>query len=349
MNAPAMQQRQAADNREYHGKHKPERFFGTHFRAVRGLDRFVGTYFLHNHGFTARTAKSPCLSKSASPPLKRRWHFFPPALRGDKGGRIFVISLRFFAPLAALALTQRVAVKDKAMDKNNGSQDPKIVDLGKVREEQARNQKPPHEPLINLPPVTKYLLASFVLIHLVLNYAVAPETHYDAYMTFGFVPGYYTGAAAPGQSWALFTGPLAYMFLHGSWLHIIMNGVMLMAFGAGMERWMGGRRMFVFFYLCCLTAVLIHFAFSLQSDDPVIGASGGLSGLFAAAIVMLQQRGQMGGDPRSLWAFALIWILTSVAFGLMGGPGGEQIAWQAHIGGFLAGFIFLKPVMTWFR
>jgi len=139
------------------------------------------------------------------------------------------------------------------------------------------------------------------------------------------------------------------MFLHGSWTHLLLNTVMTTAFGAGVERLMGARRMIIFFVLCSLTAALIHFAVSPSSPNPVIGASGGLSGLFAAVLVMMQKMGMGGAGRYGIWPFVILWVGVSIMFGMMGAPGGGSVAWVAHIGGFLAGFIFLKPVMRYIK
>lgn len=74
----------------------------------------------------------------------------------------------------------------------------------------------------------------------------------------------------------------------------------------------------------------------------MIGASGGISGLFAAAIVMMNKSGQEMGGKVGILPFALLWIGLSIGFGMLGGPDGSLIAWAAHVGGFLGGFIALK-------
>ena len=208
----------------------------------------------------------------------------------------------------------------------------------------ARGARPAAEPLINLPPATKALLGIFVFIHIVINFTIDDVQRYWIFEHFGLVTGAYTGHA-PLPLWSLIAGPFTYMFLHGSWMHLVMNGAMMMAFGAGVERWMGGRRLFALFFLCALASGAVQFAFSPDSAHPVIGASGGLSGLFAAVLVMLQQRGYGATGRFGIWPFVLVWIVLSVIFGMMGAPDGSAIAWPAHIGGFLAGFVFLKPVM----
>lgn len=219
-------------------------------------------------------------------------------------------------------------------------------EAARLKEKAAHKSEPffNHTPLLNLPPVTKYMLLAFIAVHVLTDVFLNEPQQYWVFMHFGFVPGYYTGTIPGG--WAMLTGPLTFTFLHGSWTHIILNGLMMMAFGTGVEKWIGGKRLFVFFMLCNLFAALAQFAFSPFSGAPVIGASGGLSGLFAAVLLMMQQQNGLGsGNRHGILPFVILWIVISVAFGMFGGPGGNSIAWAAHIGGFLAGFILLKPVM----
>lgn len=199
-------------------------------------------------------------------------------------------------------------------------------------------------PLVSLPPVTKFMLLAFLAIHILTDVILSAPQQFWVFMHFGFVPGYYTGTLPFG--WAALAGPLTFTFLHGSWTHIILNGFMMMAFGTGVERWIGSKRLFVFFMLCNIFAALAQFAFSPFSTAPVIGASGGLSGLFAAILLMMQQQNGLGaGNRHGILPFILLWIIISVLFGMVGGPGDTNIAWAAHIGGFLAGFVIYKPVM----
>lgn len=223
---------------------------------------------------------------------------------------------------------------------------PSPAERDRLRREQEKKNRPPREPMINLPPATKILAGLFLLIHGAVFFLPAPS-QYWVYDHFGFVPGRYTGAAA--FEWYALAAPLTYMFLHGGWVHVLMNTAMMAAFGTGAERLMGPRRMLAFFTLCCLAAMLAQFAASPFSTDPVIGASGGLSGLFAAILIVMQKTGAGGMGRYGIWPFVVLWIGVSVLFGMMGAPGGGSVAWVAHIGGFLAGFVFFKPVMRYVR
>ena len=82
-----------------------------------------------------------------------------------------------------------------------------------------------------------------------------------------------------------------------------------------------------------------------HSDAPIIGASGGISGIFAA-VILLMKRNRMGFEGRfGLWPFIILWIVIAGVFGALGSPDGGNVAWAAHIGGFFAGFLLLDPLM----
>ena len=197
------------------------------------------------------------------------------------------------------------------------------------------------QPIINLPPVTKYFLGLIVAIHLIITLALSDDVSSHIYITYGFVPALW-GGDIPFKMMTLIT-PLTHMLLHGSWLHIAMNGIMLMAFGSGVERGIGAKKMIFIFVFSGLCGILLQYALNPESTYPVIGASGGLSGLFAAAFVLISRlQKKMGMPSSSLWKFIAIWIVISIAFGFFGSPDGSAIAWMAHLGGFFGGFIALK-------
>jgi membrane associated rhomboid family serine protease len=120
--------------------------------------------------------------------------------------------------------------------------------------------------------------------------------------------------------------------------------VSLAAFGAPVERLLGARR-FVFFYLSAgVVAGLVHVALFSDSVDPVIGASGAISGVFGGVLMLMRYVGSLS----SILPVAAIWIGLNVFFGIFGGtPGaaGEQVAWAAHIGGFVYGLAAIRFFM----
>lgn len=219
---------------------------------------------------------------------------------------------------------------------------PTLAERDRMRKEKEKLERKltgAAEPMINMPPVTKWLIALILITHIAVQYFLSPEQKDWVFMNLGFVPERFNeNPFNPLVLASLFT----HTFLHGGWMHVAMNLLMLAAFGSGVEKWMGTKRLLILFFASALFGVAAHYLLNTQSEFPMIGASGGLSGLFAAAIVMLNcgQR-EMGGKVGIL-PFALIWIGLSIAFGMLGGPDGSIIAWAAHVGGFLGGFAVLK-------
>ena len=215
-----------------------------------------------------------------------------------------------------------------------------IVSFRKPEKKETSPAPSVNEPMINLPPVTKYCLGIIVGLHVFVTLILNDSVHDWIILQFGFIPARFTQDFfhSPLQGFTPFT----HMLLHGSWLHLAMNTVMLLAFGSGVEKWIGGKKMLLIFVISGLCGVGAHFIFNLNSISPVVGASGGLSGLFAVAIIMLHRQNNELVSRYGVWPIVILWVVISIVFGTMGSPDGNGIAWAAHIGGFLGGFAALK-------
>lgn len=196
-------------------------------------------------------------------------------------------------------------------------------------------------PLLNIPPVTASLLALIIAIHVIVTFALTSDQAYFLVSNFGFVPEKFSsGPFDPYMA----VSPITHMFLHGGWMHLAMNSLMFLAFGSGIERWLGSRRMLILFFVSGIFGVVTHYLLNTHSTFPMIGASGGLSGFFAAAIVMINRGQREMGGRLGILPFALLWIGLSIGLGMLGGPGGNMIAWAAHVGGFIGGFIVMRAM-----
>lgn len=142
---------------------------------------------------------------------------------------------------------------------------------------------------------------------------------------------------------------LTNMFLHGGWLHLIGNMVYLWIFGDNIEAAMGRIRFLVFYLFCGVLASLSHALTDPASLIPTIGASGAISGILGA-YVLLYPRARVlvlipfGFLTRLMYipaAFALgFWFLLQVLSGSASiGAKGGGVAFFAHIGGFIAGMV----------
>ena len=142
------------------------------------------------------------------------------------------------------------------------------------------------------------------------------------------------------------------MFLHGGWLHTLMNAAGALAFGAPVARLFGERAggafAFFLFYIVCGVISGLGFALLNPSEAvPVVGASGAVSGLMGGASRLIDRRGALGPIlGRTPIGMGAAWIVINLVFGLTTltpGADGMQIAWQAHLAGYFAGLLLIGP------
>ena len=194
------------------------------------------------------------------------------------------------------------------------------------------------ERAINLPPAVLWLIGINVAVHL-LRSLLSDETDAALILQFGLIPANYTGGGHDLAAQVL--APITYQFLHGGWMHLGVNMITLAAFGAPVERLLGVRRFLLFYLSAGIVAGVVHVLFFPGSTDPVIGASGAISGVFGGVLMLMRYVGSL----TSLLPVAGIWIGLNIFFGIFGGtPGaaGEQVAWVAHIGGFVYGLLVIR-------
>jgi membrane associated rhomboid family serine protease len=222
------------------------------------------------------------------------------------------------------------------------------------------------EPAIRAPAVVLWLIALLAAAY-VPRFFMNDGQWARVLFDFGFVPARYAYeylAARhldPGTPLEQAAPFFTYMFLHASIGHLVINSLWLLAFGPVVARRFGALLFLLFYALCGVAAVLAHLAFNWESLGPVIGASGAVSGLMAAAIRMLRLPGALsfsGEAPlapllsRPVLSFTLIWVVLNAVVGLIGlGPdaGPHLIAWQAHMGGYFAGLLLAAPFDSFAR
>ena len=145
---------------------------------------------------------------------------------------------------------------------------------------------------------------------------------------------------------------LTSMFLHADWLHLGGNMLYLWVFGDNIEDSMGHVRFIAFYLLCGVAAVLTHGLMDPQSTTPLIGASGAVSGVLGAYL-LLHPRVRvialvLPWLPLPLPAYIVLggWIVLQVVNAWVNGavPATGGTAWWAHIGGFVAGALLIVPM-----
>ncbi len=237
-------------------------------------------------------------------------------------------------------------------------------------EKSEQNQLPVgSQPIFLLPGAVTALCGLMIAVHLATSFMDAQGLQ-QLILWFGFIPLRLSAFSTdPGAALPLLWTPITHAFLHGSWEHLILNVAWLAIFGTPVARRYGATATVGLFLL---TAVAGAAAFAVttylgwDSGVVLVGASGGVAGLTGAAVRFMFQPVLFGKAPGSeepivlgrqlatlgeLWgntrarSFTLIWLVLNAAVPLIPVlvPGMvASIAWQAHLGGFLAGLFLVR-------
>lgn len=216
-----------------------------------------------------------------------------------------------------------------------------------------------------LPVVTLAILLANVASWFYLQGAGASESALlDSVCRFGAIPAEITGRTGPyrgvelvpgyrcafgDHAWTtLFTS----MFMHGGWLHLIGNMWFLWIFANNIEDALGSVRFAIFYLVTGLAAVLSHVALDPTSPYPMVGASGAVSGVMGGYLLLYPRvRIQtlfvffifVRIIPIPAWFILLEWFAIQLLFALTPDPGAGGVAFWAHVGGFVAGVLLIKP------
>jgi membrane associated rhomboid family serine protease len=241
------------------------------------------------------------------------------------------------------------------MHTTNAPDLPRMSESPGNQADEARAPEPRRaEPAFNLPPVVLALIGICVAVHIVSTFLLTDKQFLSLLINAAFIPIRYSGQFDLDVT--AFTSPLTYAFLHGSIAHLAINMIWLAAFGSPLANRMGWARFLWFWAFTSLAAVALHYVLHMLDQAPLIGASGAISGMMGAAarfgfrIDRSHGRAAFAGAPlpiavclrsRAVVTFLAIWMIINLVTGLVGfAPGiDDQIAWEAHVGGFLAGFL----------
>ena len=211
------------------------------------------------------------------------------------------------------------------------------------------------QPALNIPASILAVLILCFAIHALRAYVLGNDAGLNVLFYGAFIPARY----AENLSWDAITSPATYSLLHGSFGHLLNNSVWLVAFGSPVAKAMSNMRFLLFWIACSVISALFHYLADPASIVPMIGASGAVSGMMgAAARSGFRLRADVEAEPRrpvlppisllvrsrSVMGFLGFYLLVNVGIGALGASGGAgvaSIAWQAHIGGLVAGFLLL--------
>ena len=213
--------------------------------------------------------------------------------------------------------------------------------------------------------VTLALIALNALAWLLVQGAGSPLPLMRSVCDLGLIPGELTGSLPPGTAFpmaegiACLTDPgaqvshlLTSMFLHGSWMHLIGNLWFLWLFGDNVEDSMSRPRFLAFYLLCGVAAALAQVVAGPGSGTPMVGASGAISGVMGAYLVLYPRVRVFALVPLGIlltsvalpaWAMLVYWVVLQVVSGVAStGQTGGGVAFWAHVGGFVAGVVLVK-------
>jgi len=229
-------------------------------------------------------------------------------------------------------------------------------ELMKPIDDGRRPQGAEREPVFNVPSVLSWIVGILWVIHIVRVFLLTALQDDFLLRQGGFIPARYA-MSSDFHGLALLWSPETYAFLHGDFVHLTINTVFLVIFGAIVARRIGTTRFVKFWILSAAFSVLVYWMFNPDSMVPVIGASGVISALMGAAarFAFSKQRGfnrleahRLPYQPlsavlsnKTVVVYVVAWFILNIISGIgyLGLPSfGARIAWEAHLGGFLFGF-----------
>ncbi len=199
-------------------------------------------------------------------------------------------------------------------------------------------------PTRRAPVLTYVLIALNLAVYVYQAFLLNPEQNALLVQRHGVIPYYLLSGYGPALS-----TPFTSMFMHGGLMHVAFNMWFLHVFGDNVEDTLGHARYLALYVVTGLVAVLAHALTDPMSQMPLVGASGAISGVLGAYI-MLHPHARV-----VTWAFIvfvvelpafvflIIWFGTQLlsGFSSLGGINPSGVAFFAHIGGFVAGVLFV--------
>ncbi len=215
---------------------------------------------------------------------------------------------------------------------------------------------------VRTPVVTFAIIALNVLVWFMVQGAGTPERLAASVCNLGLIPGELTARATPGDGFDLGLGMrclvdpgrapqhiVTSMFLHGGWGHILGNMWFMWIFGNNVEDSMGRLRFVAFYLLSGVGAALAQVITQPASIIPMVGASGAISGVMGAYVILYPRVRVFTLVPLGFFLTTIAlpaWVMLGywIALQFLGSVGGAEsgVAFWAHIGGFVVGAVLIK-------
>ncbi|NQU61265.1 MAG: rhomboid family intramembrane serine protease [Rhodospirillales bacterium] len=205
---------------------------------------------------------------------------------------------------------------------------------------------------IRFPYVTVAFIVACIAVYL-FQFTLSPKEEQVFIYGFGAIPAVIFGLTELPVALPQVPANLTLvtsMFLHGGFMHLAGNMLFLWVLGDNIEDALGHKRFIAFYLLSGIAAALAHAAMGPESKIPMIGASGAISGIIGAYLILHPK-----ARIKTLAFYFIVWLPAYVVLGLWigfqilsatmdtGGAGGG-VAWWAHIGGFIAGVALIFPM-----
>ncbi|UTO28804.1 rhomboid family intramembrane serine protease [Bartonella harrusi] len=215
----------------------------------------------------------------------------------------------------------------------------------------------PREPLLNVPLIIVALIALCFGIYFVQEYFFSEKLYIKSLEFFSFTPSLFKA-----DPLTFCYTIISYSFMHGSLKHITINMVWLLVFGSPLVKLFGNLRFLIFLGLTATFSVLTYFVAHPDSVISLVGASGAISGMMGAFARYGFPQGYWGGSlqserflgpllsikqalcSRDVLVYITIWLSVDFIIGISSflfEEEGISIAWEAHVGGFVSGFLLI--------
>ena len=208
-----------------------------------------------------------------------------------------------------------------------------------------------NNPLRHLPfqYVTVALIVVNVFVYVVFVSGIFADALETTAYTFGLIPAVFNDYRELPAQYAVVPESftlLTYQFVHGGFLHLASNMLFLWVFGDNVEDAMGHWRFLAFYLLCGVAAALVHDFAQPQSVAPLVGASGAVSGVIAAYLMLhpnvkvwVLVLWRVPLRLKAAWVLGF-WVVLQV-FSILTAAENDSVAWWAHVGGLAAGAVLV--------
>ncbi|UNE54727.1 rhomboid family intramembrane serine protease [Bartonella machadoae] len=217
--------------------------------------------------------------------------------------------------------------------------------------------KQPREPLLNVPFIIVVLIALCFGIYFVQEYFLSERLYIESLEFFSFTPSFFKI-----DPLKFCYTVISYSFMHGSLKHVTINMVWLLVFGSPLVKYFGNLRFLIFWGVTAILSVLTYFVVHPDSAISLVGASGVVSGMMGAFARYGFPQGYWGDRmqnerflgpllsikqalcSRDVLVYMSIWLSVDFIIGISSflfEEEGISVAWEAHIGGFISGFLLI--------